>query len=338
MSSETANPILAEIWRGDILESVHRGTAAICTAGGALVAAWGDPGRIILPRSACKMVQALPLIESGAADNANLTPRHLAIACASHQGAAMHTRLVTAWLSGMDMHEHDLRCGPQIPSDAEARQTLRQSERQPDQTHNNCSGKHTGFLTLNRHLRGKADYVDPDHPVQQAVRQASAEMAGEELSGFAIDGCSAPNFALTIRGLATQMARFADPKKLSPARRDAVKRLRGAMAAHPMLVAGQKRACTALIEACDGKAVVKTGAEGVFTGILIEQGLGIAIKCDDGSSRGSEAAITALLAHYGALDRKSPAYKAYADQTLLNRRGIAHGHLRAGAEFLNPPA
>ena len=242
-------PVLAEIWRGPILESVHRGTAVVCRADGEIVAAWGDPARVILPRSSCKMVQALPLIESGAAEK--LSDAHLAIACASHQGAAVHTALVRRWLNELGLSEAALRCGPQIPNDAAARQDLRSCGTAPDQTHNNCSGKHCGFLALGAHLgadRGDApDYIAPEHPVQTAVRQACAEMAGEELEAFAIDGCSAPNYAMTIRGLATSVAKFADPAGLGTIRSEAAVRLRDAMAANPILVAGEKRACTNLI-------------------------------------------------------------------------------------------
>ncbi|MEM0942950.1 MAG: asparaginase, partial [Pseudomonadota bacterium] len=260
--TEAANPVLAEVWRGQILESVHRGSAVVCRADGTIEAAWGDPSRIILPRSSCKMVQALPLVESGIADRRGLTDRHLALACASHQGAAVHTDLARAWLSDLGLAEAALRCGPQIPSDAEARHGLRESGVCADQTHNNCSGKHCGFLTLGQALGGGAEYHEVDHPVQEAVRQATAEVADEELGAFAIDGCSAPNYAMSLRGLATSMARFAVPGPDGRGR--AMARLVGAMAAHPVLVAGERRACTALIRACAGRAVVKTGAEGVF--------------------------------------------------------------------------
>ncbi|MEM0923062.1 MAG: asparaginase, partial [Pseudomonadota bacterium] len=276
-----ANPVLTEIWLGPVLESVHRGTVVVCRSNGEVVASWGDPDRVILPRSSYKMLQALPMVESGAA--ARFGAEHLAIACASHQGAQIHSRLVGRWLTEMGMGEGDLRCGPQLPSDGDTRYALRQSGQLPDQTHNNCSGKHCGFLTLGAHLGAGPDYIDPDHPVQAKVREALAEMAAEEMGPHAIDGCSAPNYAMSLRGLATAMARFADPAGLVEVRRAAVERLYAAMAAHPVLVAGEGRACTALIRAAAGKAVVKTGAEGVFVAILPESGLGIALKCDDGS-------------------------------------------------------
>ena len=333
--TQPANPVLAEVWRGEILDCVHRGTAVVATASGEVVEAWGDPARVVLPRSSCKMIQALPLVESGAADAAGLGAEHLALACASHQGAMVHTGLASRWLAGIGLAEPDLRCGAHQPKDAAARHGLRERHAAPNQFHNNCSGKHCGFLTAIRHLGGGPEYVDLDHPLQQAVRLATEEVAGETVSGFAFDGCSAPNFAVSLNGLAAAMARFATAEaSFSGARASAARRLREAMAAHPVLVAGEGRSCTDLIRACAGRAVVKTGAEGVFIAMLPERGLGIALKIDDGNARGSEAAMAALLARFGALEREHPAYAALADAPILNCRGFAHGHLRAADTLL----
>jgi len=327
---ETANPVLAEVWRGPVLECVHRGTAVVCTPGGEVVEAWGDPDRVILPRSSCKIIQALPLVESGAAEAAGLGTRHLALACASHQGAAAHTGLARAWLGGLGMGETDLRCGVHVPYDTEAAHDLWHRRASPDQFHNNCSGKHCGFLTASRHIGGGPEYVDPQHPLQRMVRQATAEVTDCEITDFAIDGCSAPNFAVSIRGLATAMARFATPESsFTGARAAAAGRLRAAMVAHPDLVSGEGGATTELMRACQGRAAVKSGAEGVFVGMLPGRGLGIAVKIDDGNQRGSRAALAALLARHGALERRHPLFAAYADAPVLNCRGIAHGHVRA---------
>ncbi len=338
--NQPANPVLAEVWRGEILECVHRGTAVVASAEGEVVEAWGDPARVILPRSSYKMIQALPLVESGAADAAGLGAEHLALACASHQGAMVHTGLASRWLAAIGLAERDLRCGAHQPRDAAARHRLHDRGAAPDQFHNNCSGKHCGFLTANRHLGGGPEYVDPEHPLQQAVRLATEEVTGETVSGFAFDGCSAPNFAVSLNGLATAMARFATAgtsftgASFTGARAGAARRLVEAMAAHPVLVGGEGGATTNLIRACAGRAVVKPGAEGVFVAILPQRGLGIALKIDDGNARGSEAAIAALLARHGALERQDPVYAALADAPILNCRGFAHGHLRAAETLL----
>lgn len=186
---------IAEAWRGGILESTHTGHAVICDETGQIVQSWGNPLAVIFPRSSCKMLQALPLIESGAADAAGLTPRQLALSCASHEGAALHTHAVSDWLADLGLSEGDLRCGSHEPYDRTERNRLILSHEKPCQLHNNCSGKHAGFVTLNRHLKAGSEYVEVDHPVQRAVKDAFEDTTGETSPGYGIDGCSAPNYA-----------------------------------------------------------------------------------------------------------------------------------------------
>lgn len=321
---------MVEIWRGDMVESLHHGHAVVCDASGAVVEAWGDPATVIYPRSSCKMIQALPLVESGAAEG--LGSEHLALACASHSGAAIHTGRVARWLADLSLAEEALRCGPQMPEDAEARETLLCGHVAPGQVHNNCSGKHAGFLTLSRHMGAGPEYVDPDHPVQRAVRAAFEEVTVEPSPRFAIDGCSAPNFATSLHGLARAMARFA-AAEATDGRGRAMIRLREAMVRHPELVAGEERACTTLMRAMGGRAAVKTGAEGVFVAIIPDLRLGVALKIVDGTTRASECAIAAILARLGLLDRSGAAARRYLDAPILNRRGIATGAIRAAAAF-----
>ncbi len=328
----TIPPILAEVWRGDRVESVHRGHAVIVDARGDVVEAWGDPGVVIYPRSSCKMVQALPLIESGAAAEVGLGPEELALACASHQGGAQHTGRVAEWLGRLGLGEDDLRCGAHMPDDKAARRRVRDGGG-PGQLHNNCSGKHAGFLTARTRLGGGAEYIDPDHPVQKAALAAFEEMTGEASPGFAIDGCSAPNFLTSLSGLARAMAKFTIPEALGSVRAAAVEQLYDAMAAHPDLIAGEGRACTELGKAMAGRGVVKTGAEGVFVAILKEKRLGIALKIEDGATRASEAAIAALLVRTGLLEKEHPAVQARANVETRNWRKLLVGHV-AAAETL----
>ncbi len=320
---------MVEVWRGGLAESRHRGHAVICDASGGIVAAWGDPDAVILPRSSCKMLQALPLVESGA----ELTTEQLALACASHQGAAMHTSRVARWLADLGLGEPDLRCGVQVPDDAAERHRLRAAGETPCQLHNNCSGKHAGFLMLNQRLGGGPDYGEIDHPVQRAVRAAFEEMCGAEAPVWGIDGCSAPNFGTTVHGLALAMARMADPRGLGSARGAAARRLVAAMVEHPLLVAGEGRACSELMEAMGGAVAVKTGAEAVYTAILPERGLGIALKIEDGTTRGSECAITALLVRLGAIAADHPAAARRLTPPISSRRGIPAGGIRPDPAF-----
>lgn len=329
------NPaVFAELWRGDILESVHYGHAVICDEHGDIIQSWGDPNAIIYPRSSCKMIQALPLIESGAADAYGLTDAQLALACASHQGAAIHTNPVADWLADLGLAETDLRCGPQNPPDKDARNALIKTDESPCQLHNNCSGKHAGFLTLNQHLKGDAEYIDPSHPVQTAIKSAFEDTTDETSPGFGIDGCSAPNHATTVHGLARSMSFFATAHLRGDTRSNAAQRLTQAMIAFPELVAGETRACTELMRAMDGKAAIKTGAEGVYVAIIPEQKIGIALKATDGSTRAAECAIAVLLVKQGVLNPTHPATLKRMNKPELNRRGLHAATLKPAPALL----
>ncbi|WP_035024803.1 asparaginase [Gemmobacter nectariphilus] len=322
---------MVELWRGGRMESRHLGHAVVWHATGGLVESWGNPAEVIFPRSACKMLQALPLMESGA--GAGLRPEQLALACASHQGAALHVGAVSRWLADLGMGEADLRCGCHEPSDRTERDRLIRANEAPCQIHNNCSGKHTGFLMLNRHLGGDADYVQPDHPVQRAVRQAFEEVTGETSPGYGIDGCSAPNFATSLSGLARAMAAFAGASGEGDARDRAMVALRNAMAAHPDYVAGETRACTELMRAMGGRVAIKTGAEAVFVAMIPERQIGIALKIADGGTRASEAAICALLVRLGVLEADHPATRKRLNAVQTNWRGFETGMVQLAPGF-----
>jgi L-asparaginase II len=320
---------LVEIWRGPFLESLHRGHAVVWQDGGGIVASWGDPGQVILPRSSCKMIQALPLVESGAADAVGLSEAHLALSCASHNAAEVHNRMVTDWITGLGLDpEQALRCGPQMPRDEAVMHALIKTDDSPCRVHNNCSGKHSGFLTLSQHLGGGPDYVDPDHPVQRAVRAAFEEVTGEDSPGFGIDGCSAPNFATSLQGLARAMARFAGATGGGDSRDRAMHRLTRAMAAHPVLVAGEGRSCTALMRAMQGRVSVKTGAEAVFIAIVPERRMGVAVKIEDGGTRASEAVTAQLLVGLGVLAADHPVAEQYTRGPIRNWDGLETGYYR----------
>ncbi|UYV36915.1 asparaginase [Rhodobacteraceae bacterium D3-12] len=323
---------MAQMWRGDFLECRHMGHAVICDASGAVVKAWGDPGLTVLPRSSSKMLQALPLVESGAADAAGLGSEHLALSCASHNGATIHVERVRAWLEARGLSDDDLRCGGHIPRDKEQEKCIICGTGTPDQAHNNCSGKHAGFLTLGQHLGAGPEYLELDHPVQRAVLEAFEDMTGETSPGFGIDGCSAPNFACSLSGMARAMARFASMDE-SSARGRAAKRLREAMWTHPELVAGEGRACTELMRAMGGGVALKTGAEAFFVAILPEQGLGVALKMVDGQTRGAESAIASILVELGVLDPAHPAAQQFLNAPLVNCNGIRAAEVRPGAAF-----
>jgi len=322
---------MVELWRGGRMESRHLGHAVVWHTDAGLVESWGDAGQVIFPRSSCKMIQALPLMESGA--GAGLRPEQLALLCASHQGAALHVGAVRRWLADLGMSGADLRCGAHEPGDRDERDRLIRAHEAPCQCHNNCSGKHTGFLMMNRHLKGDAEYVDPSHPLQTAIRQVFDEVTGEASPGFGIDGCSAPNFATSVTGLARAMAAFAGASGDGDARDRAMVALREAMAAHPDHVAGEGRACTELMRAMGGRVAIKTGAEAVFVAILPEQRLGFALKIADGGTRAAEAAICALLVRHGVLDPDHPATRKRLNAVQTNWRGFETGAVQPAPGF-----
>ena len=320
---------LAEVWRGPFLESAHSGHAVVCDDTGQIAHAWGVPEAVVLPRSSSKMLQALPLIESGAAKAHGLTAEHLALACASHQGAAIHTEKVGAWMKHIDRTDDDFCCGPQVSRDSDVRDAMIRAGETPCRIHNNCSGKHAGFLTLAAHLGAGPDYVAPDHPVQTACLEAFERMTGETSPGFGVDGCSAPNYACTLHGMARAMAAYAVADNDSPQGQ-----LRNAMAEHPVLVAGEGRACTRLMRATGGNVAIKTGAEGYFVAILPEQRMGVALKITDGATRASECAMAQILVKLGALDPNHPDALAYTNAPIQNWDGLETGYLRAAPTLL----
>jgi L-asparaginase II len=334
------NPVIVEVTRGNIVESRHRGAIAIADAEGKLVSAWGDVDAAVYPRSAFKALQALPLIESGAAAAFRVGEEELALACASHSGEAMHVERVEAWLGRIDGRESDLACGPHLPLYEPAAHAMLRAGERPCRVHNNCSGKHTGFLTLARHLRIAVEgYERPDHPVQVLVRQAITEMCnvrGEALP-IGIDGCAAPNYAIPLKNLAQGMARLGDPGKLPPARREAARRLVAAWKAHPALVSGTGRACADLIEGATGATVVKTGAEGVFTAVLPDHGLGVALKIEDGATRAAETAMAKVLVLLKAASEGEPKIAKHLRAKVRNWRGEEVGGRRPSAALAELP-
>jgi L-asparaginase II len=322
---------LTEIWRGPRPESVHLGHAVICDASGDIKAAWGNPSEIVLARSSAKMIQALPLVASGAADAHALTPEHLALACASHEGTPAHAERVRHWLASLGLTDTNLRCGAHDPLDRASDIALIRAETPPCQRHNQCSGKHAGFLTLNRHLGGVPEYVDPDHPVQHAVRDSFEAVTHEATAFHATDGCSAPNFASSLHGMARAMAWFAAASETGPVSERAAVRLWQAMVAHPDLVAGEGRACTELMRACTEPVALKTGAEGFFVAILPRRGLGVALKVIDGGTRGANCAIASILVRLGVLDADHPAARRVRNAPIRNWRDIETGMIKPAA-------
>jgi L-asparaginase II len=301
----TENPVLVEVRRGDHVESVHRGAFCVVDSGGNVCARSGNIERQIFPRSSVKLLQALPLIESGAADRSRLTNAEIALACASHNGEDGHVQAVRDWLSNVGATPALLECGCHQPLYENAALALAAQGRTPTAIHNNCSGKHTGFITTARHLRiPVGGYVDAAHPIQQSVTAAVSDMTECDLGRAprGTDGCGIPTYAIPLAALARGMSKLAAPERLPPSRANAVRRIFEAVTEHPWLVGGTGRFDTVALQASQGAFVVKMGAEGVHVAAHRTLGLGIALKIDDGARRAADVAMGALLQKFGFLE------------------------------------
>lgn len=286
---------LFETRRGSIQESLHFGAVAVVDSGGKLVASSGDPQTTTFLRSTAKPFQALPLIENSGHHHWHLSPKELAILCASHTGTDDHVETVRGIQSKIGIGEDDLKCGIHWPADKATTKAMRARGESPTPLHHNCSGKHTGMLALAK-LQGRSldDYLDPGHPVQEQILLTISDMcmlAPEEIT-LGTDGCSAPNFAMPLFNAAWGLARFVDPGNLPTGRAEACRTITAAIISHPKMIAGPGRFDTGLIRVGDGKLVVKSGAEGylgigVMPGVRDPQspGLGIALKISDGDSQ-----------------------------------------------------
>ncbi len=329
------NPVLVEVLRGNIVESVHRGVVVVAHGDGELVREIGDIDMPVFPRSAVKAIQALPLVETGAADAYGFGDRELALACASHSGEVRHAELAKAMLARAGLDEAALECGSHWPSNQDATVALARTGAFPNQLHNNCSGKHSGFLCVCCHERIEhRGYVQFAHPFQQLVRETMEQVTGAKHyeGNAAVDGCAIPTYAVPLKSLAVGFARMATGNGLAPERARAARRLMSACMAEPFYVAGTGRVCTQLMEAAPGRIFAKVGAEGVYCAAIPELGLGIALKCEDGAGRAAEVAISAILAGYFARDEAVfTKLTALSRPFVENRKGELVGILRPAA-------
>lgn len=327
-----SNPVLVEVLRGARVESRHRGAAAVVDADGRLVLGLGDVERPVFPRSAIKALQALPLMEAGGVERYGLDDEELALACASHGGEPAHVEAVQRMLEAVGLDVSALECGAHWPMHQASAQALARAGGTPSALHNNCSGKHAGFLCAACSMGvGHRRYIEPEHPVQREVRAVLENLTGAALTPdrCAVDGCSVPTWAMPLRSLALAMARFGTGRGLLPERAKAAARLRAACAARPWYVAGTGRFCTAVMQRFGARVFVKTGAEGVYCGALPEEGLGLAVKCDDGSGRAAIVMMAALIQRFATLDRAGlSAMEEHVRPTLRNWNGLTVGMLR----------
>jgi L-asparaginase II len=324
---------LANVIRGETVESVHGGHLVVIDGRGRTVASLGDPQTITFYRSACKPLQALPFITSGACDALGYSEEEIALASASHSGEPRHVRIAQLMLERAGMAEAHLRCGAHLPfNEKEAERMLGGGER-PTQLHNNCSGKHAAMLAMSRHIGASpAEYDSIDHPVQQAILRTIAALAEveEEEIGIGIDGCAAPNFAVPISAMARSFLNLmSPPDNFHIGDRLAAARIVAAMIAFPELIGGVERLDTMLMQAAPGRLISKVGADGVWLcGIRPSEnwpsGLAIALKIEDGDDRRARPVVAVeLLRRLGELTDGELA--DVSPLIIRNRRGDAVG-------------
>lgn len=328
-----SNPVTVEVTRGSHVESRHRGSIVVVDGDGGLVFSRGDVDAGVFPRSACKAMQALPLVESGAADAYGFGHKELALACSSHNGEDEHVALAASMLARAGRDVETLECGAHWSSNQKTLIHQARTLDRPTALHNNCSGKHSGFVCACCHQDiDPKGYVGYDHPLQQQIRDTMQDLTGAALGvdNCGTDGCSIPTYAVPLRGLAHGFAKMATGQGLGALRAKASRRLIDACMAEPFYVAGSGRACTELMQIAPGKIFCKTGAEGVFCAAIPNAGIAIAVKCDDGTGRAAEAMIAATLARFFDKDGDThAALMRMATKSMHNWNGIHVGDVRA---------
>ena len=342
------NPVMVEVWRGNAVESEHAGSLAVLDADGSVVLSLGDIDRPVFPRSAVKALQALPLVESDAADRLRLNDDELALACASHNGEPEHVRTAAGMLAKAGVDAGVLECGVHWPYQDIVSRAIAARGEVPTALNNNCSGKHAGFvclacalmgwndagLNLRRYVKG---YVKPEHPVMQEVSDALQSSTGFDLKKAprGTDGCSIPTFGIPLRHLALAFARFGTGIGLREGQARAARRLREAVARSPFMVGGSERFDSVVMQRLGERVFCKVGAEGVYCAALPERGIGVAIKIDDGNNaRAAEVVMAATIEAFVDLDHdEASLLHRLSDVSLRNWNGIEVGTLRATGEL-----
>jgi len=328
---------MVEITRGPLVESIHRGDMAVVNPSGELLYYLGDPNKVTYMRSSAKPIQALAVIESGAADCFGFSDRELAVMCASHSAEKIHVDTVLSILDKIGLDETALGCGSHLPIHEESRNTLIRGGSDPTQVHSNCSGKHSGMLAVCvQNGWPLDDYYQPDHPLQRLLLENMEGMSDVPVRDIAIgvDGCGVAVWGVPIRAMALSFARLVDPSGLPPIRQRAVRRIVAAIKKHPEMIAGTDRFCTALVRATRPDVVAKSGAEGVYCLGHNAGRVGLALKVEDGNGRATAPAAVEALNQLGLLKpAEAEKLQAYHYPENTNVRGEVVGEVRPAFEL-----
>lgn len=281
---------------------------------GSVVRAWGNKDLMMFPRSSVKMMQAFGWIED--AEKFGLGEQEIAISCGSHQGESFHEEVVKNWLSKLNLSADTLECGVHDPTSRKAFKDLVKSGKNSCEIHNNCSGKHCGFLTTCI-ARGweVAGYSNYDHQQQEYLREVMGEVFSEDFSRLAwgIDGCGIPSYQISLEKLALGASRLAAPARLGRWQ-GVAERVNSSLKKFPLMIGGTDSFATKVIQDTGGRVLAKIGAEGVYTVWMPEEQLGFALKAEDGNPRAAETVICALMNEYGYSISYSPWVKRWGGE------------------------
>jgi L-asparaginase II len=326
---------LLHVHRGGLIESIHRGTVVVME-GDEVVFSAGDPGLVTYYRSTAKLFQALPLVTSGAVERFGLEPRALALAAGSHSAAPEHLAVAREMLRKAGLSESDLRCGGHWSING-CQGRHQAVEIGPDAKElpaiwSNCSGKHAGMLASARAMDAPAaGYLDPSHPIQVEICRVIGQFCGLDPNEITlgIDGCGAPVHGVSMEQMAVSLVRFGDPELVKDAAlADAARRVGAAISAHPLMLAGEKRFDTDLMQSAATRLLSKAGAEGVHGVAVPGRRLGIAVKVDDGKDRGNRLVVIELLRRFGVLsEAEAEGLAERHGRTIRNFAGADVGRL-----------
>lgn len=323
---------LVDVVRGGYVESGHTGHIAVVDSKGRLLYSCGDPKRHTFARSSMKPLQAIPIIETGAADHYKMQAADISLACASHNGEDQHTIRVKDILHRLELEVDDLKCGTHPPRWAPAYENVIKTNTPITPVYNNCSGKHSGMLTTAKHMNESTDdYYQIDHPVQQRILEVISDLSEIPINEIeiGIDGCGVPVHGIPLDRLALSFAKMAKPESFPEKRKQAIETVTSSMMAAPEMVGGTDRFCTDFMKVMEGRMFGKAGAEGVYCIGDLETGLGIAVKIEDGNGRAVYPAAVEALKQLGLLtDDQLKQLSSYHEPDLKNARDEIIGHLK----------
>ncbi|WP_413293407.1 asparaginase [Bdellovibrio sp. HCB185ZH] len=327
----TRQPLVVEVLRGHVVESVHQVMVAVVNEAGHLLHGWGNTNYATYPRSAIKMLQALPLIESGAADKFELKDEWLALACASHRGEPKHLEALSAWAHKIGVAESALACGPHLPYNEAAAHEFIRHNKKPTAFCNNCAGKHLALISTCLHLgEDYHGYEKHDHAAQKRLRNILTETMKVDHGKIpeGIDGCGIQTYAVPLQAIAIGMSTFIN-QHANERRKQAAQRLTRVVTSNPFFVAGSDDFATSVIQKTQGRAIIKGGAEGVFAGFLPDKKVAFALKVADGAGRAAQFAASQVLLHLGGMNLdEGKALSKFTQPHITNWKGDNVGTLR----------